>query len=50
MFLFVCKIFQLAKDSGNQIAMLEGERKRLSELLKDTEDGSELQDLEVCEL
>ncbi|KAF2980143.1 hypothetical protein EK904_009579, partial [Melospiza melodia maxima] len=26
--------------------MLEGERKRLTELLKDTEDGTELQDLE----
>ncbi|EOB08480.1 Fibrous sheath-interacting protein 1, partial [Anas platyrhynchos] len=43
---FIKKNIELAKDSGNQIAMLEGERKRLSELLKDTEDGSELQDLE----
>ncbi|XP_047936615.2 fibrous sheath-interacting protein 1 isoform X2 [Anser cygnoides] len=43
---FIKKNVELAKDSGNQIAMLEGERKRLSELLKDTEDGSELQDLE----
>ncbi|NXC67254.1 FSIP1 protein, partial [Anhinga anhinga] len=36
----------LAKDSGNQIVMLEGERKRLVQLLKDTEDGNELQGLE----
>uniref|UniRef100_A0A8C3CW22 Fibrous sheath-interacting protein 1 n=1 Tax=Cairina moschata TaxID=8855 RepID=A0A8C3CW22_CAIMO len=43
---FIKKNIELAKDSGNQVAMLEGERKRLSELLKDTEDGSELQDLE----
>ncbi|NXI64971.1 FSIP1 protein, partial [Anseranas semipalmata] len=43
---FIKKNVELAKDSGNQIAMLEGDRKRLSELLKDTEDGSELQDLE----
>ncbi|XP_035395782.1 fibrous sheath-interacting protein 1 isoform X1 [Cygnus atratus] len=43
---FIKKNVELAKDSGKQIAMLEGERKRLSELLKDTEDGSELQDLE----
>ncbi|NWU40891.1 FSIP1 protein, partial [Hylia prasina] len=43
---FVKKNIELAKDSGNQIVMLEGERKRLTELLKDTEDGTELQDLE----
>lgn len=30
--------------------MLEGERKRLIELLKDTEDGIELQGLEVWQL
>ncbi|XP_071665428.1 fibrous sheath-interacting protein 1 isoform X4 [Patagioenas fasciata] len=40
------KNIELAKDSGNQIVMLEGERKRLIELLKDTEDGIELQSLE----
>lgn len=43
---FIKKNIELAKDSGNQIAMLEGERKRLIELLKDTEDGIELQGLE----
>ncbi|NXV03138.1 FSIP1 protein, partial [Cettia cetti] len=43
---FVKKNIELAKDSGNQFVMLEGERKRLTELLKDTEDGTELQDLE----
>ncbi|KAM6074120.1 fibrous sheath-interacting protein 1 isoform 2-T2 [Chlamydotis macqueenii] len=43
---FIKKNIQLAKDSGNQIVMLEEERKRLIELLKDTEDGSELQGLE----
>ncbi|KAI6068076.1 Fibrous sheath-interacting protein 1 isoform X1 [Aix galericulata] len=43
---FIKKNIELVKDSGNQIAMLEGERKRLSVLLEDTEDGSELQDLE----
>ncbi|NWZ63130.1 FSIP1 protein, partial [Acrocephalus arundinaceus] len=43
---FIKKNIELAKDSGNQFVMLEGERKRLSELLKDTEDGTELQDLE----
>ncbi|NWT54632.1 FSIP1 protein, partial [Erythrocercus mccallii] len=43
---FVKKNIELAKDSGNQFVMLEGERKRLTELLKDTEDGAELQDLE----
>ncbi|XP_021258078.1 fibrous sheath-interacting protein 1 isoform X2 [Numida meleagris] len=47
---FIKKNVELAKDSGKQIPMLEGERKRLIELLKDTEDGSILQDLEedVC--
>ncbi|XP_066044398.1 fibrous sheath-interacting protein 1 [Chamaea fasciata] len=43
---FVKKNIELAKDSGNRFVMLEGERKRLTELLKDTEDGTELQDLE----
>ncbi|NWR63147.1 FSIP1 protein, partial [Bucorvus abyssinicus] len=43
---FIKKNIELAKDSGNQIVMLEGERKRLIELLKDTEDGTELQGLE----
>ncbi|NWX46816.1 FSIP1 protein, partial [Steatornis caripensis] len=43
---FIKKNIELAKDSGSQIVMLEGERKRLLELLKDTEDGIELQDLE----
>ncbi|NXD80715.1 FSIP1 protein, partial [Halcyon senegalensis] len=43
---FIKKNIELAKDAGNQIVMLEGERKRLIELLKDTEDGIELQDLE----
>ncbi|NXL08625.1 FSIP1 protein, partial [Mesembrinibis cayennensis] len=43
---FIKKNIQLAKDSGNQIVMLEGERKRLIELLKDIEDGIELQSLE----
>ncbi|XP_009472114.1 PREDICTED: fibrous sheath-interacting protein 1 [Nipponia nippon] len=43
---FIKKNIQLAKDSGNQIVMLEGERKRLIELLKDLEDGIELQSLE----
>ncbi|XP_069640242.1 fibrous sheath-interacting protein 1 isoform X4 [Haliaeetus albicilla] len=43
---FIKKNIELAKDSGNQIVMLEGERKRLIELLKDTEDGIELQGLE----
>ncbi|XP_074005857.1 fibrous sheath-interacting protein 1 [Numenius arquata] len=42
---FIKKNIELAKDSGNQIIMLEGERKRLIELLKDTEDGIELQSL-----
>ncbi|NWW45777.1 FSIP1 protein, partial [Pedionomus torquatus] len=42
---FIKKNIELAKDSGNQIVMLEGERKRLIELLKDTEDGIELQRL-----
>ncbi|NWW73453.1 FSIP1 protein, partial [Climacteris rufus] len=40
---FIKKNIELAKDSGNQFVMLEGERKRLIELLKDTEDGTELQ-------
>ncbi|XP_050191595.1 fibrous sheath-interacting protein 1 isoform X1 [Myiozetetes cayanensis] len=43
---FIKKNIELAKDSGNQFVMLEGERKRLTELLKDTEDGIELQGLE----
>ncbi|NWY45639.1 FSIP1 protein, partial [Sylvia atricapilla] len=43
---FIKKNIELAKDSGNQFVMLEGERKRLTELLKDIEDGTELQDLE----
>ncbi|XP_068802387.1 fibrous sheath-interacting protein 1 isoform X3 [Struthio camelus] len=43
---FIKKNIELAKDSGNQVALLEGEKKRLIELLKDTEDGSELQGLE----
>ncbi|NXE75229.1 FSIP1 protein, partial [Cochlearius cochlearius] len=41
---FIKKNIELAKDSGNQIVMLEGERKRLIELLK--EEGTELQGLE----
>ncbi|XP_066496379.1 fibrous sheath-interacting protein 1 isoform X2 [Tiliqua scincoides] len=44
---FIKKNIELAKDSGNQIVMLEEEKKRLSELLKDTEDeSSELQIIE----
>uniref|UniRef100_A0A669PTE2 Fibrous sheath-interacting protein 1 n=1 Tax=Phasianus colchicus TaxID=9054 RepID=A0A669PTE2_PHACC len=43
---FIKKNVELAKDSGKQVPMLEGERKRLIELLKDTEDESTLQDLE----
>ncbi|XP_041316075.1 fibrous sheath-interacting protein 1 [Pyrgilauda ruficollis] len=43
---FIKKNIELARDSGNQFVMLEGERKRLTELLKDIEDGTELQDLE----
>ncbi|NWY09015.1 FSIP1 protein, partial [Aphelocoma coerulescens] len=43
---FIKKNIELAKDSGNQFVMLEGERRRLIELLKDTEDGTELQDFE----
>ncbi|NWV66781.1 FSIP1 protein, partial [Malurus elegans] len=43
---FIKKNIELAKDSGNQFVMLEEERKRLTELLKDTEDGIELPDLE----
>ncbi|XP_010084650.1 PREDICTED: fibrous sheath-interacting protein 1, partial [Pterocles gutturalis] len=43
---FIKKNIELAKDSGNQIVMLEEERKRLNELLKDTEDGIDLQGFE----
>ncbi|NXT63132.1 FSIP1 protein, partial [Chaetops frenatus] len=43
---FIKKNIELAKDSGNQFVMLEIERKRLTELLKDIEDGTEMQDLE----
>ncbi|XP_056348706.1 fibrous sheath-interacting protein 1 isoform X3 [Oenanthe melanoleuca] len=43
---FIKKNIELAKDSGNQFVLLEEERKRLTELLKDTEDGTEKQDLE----
>ncbi|XP_019374527.1 PREDICTED: fibrous sheath-interacting protein 1 isoform X2 [Gavialis gangeticus] len=43
---FIKKNIELAKDSGNQVVMLEEEKKRLIELLKGTEDGSELQDTE----
>ncbi|NWS94599.1 FSIP1 protein, partial [Mionectes macconnelli] len=43
---FIKKNIALAKDSGNQFVMLEEERKRLIELLKDTEDETELQGLE----
>ncbi|NXH70506.1 FSIP1 protein, partial [Hydrobates tethys] len=43
---FIKKNIELAKDSGKQIVMLERERKRLIELLKDAEDGIELQGLE----
>ncbi|NXE34655.1 FSIP1 protein, partial [Ptilorrhoa leucosticta] len=43
---FIKKNIELAKDSGNQFVMLEGERRRLIELLKDTEDETELQDFE----
>ncbi|NWU79654.1 FSIP1 protein, partial [Onychorhynchus coronatus] len=43
---FIRKNIELAKDSGNKFVMLEEERKRLTELLKDTEDGIELQSLE----
>ncbi|XP_010224005.1 PREDICTED: fibrous sheath-interacting protein 1, partial [Tinamus guttatus] len=43
---FIKKNIELAKDSGNQVALLEEEKKRLIELLKDTGDGSELQGLE----
>ncbi|XP_010142831.1 PREDICTED: fibrous sheath-interacting protein 1, partial [Buceros rhinoceros silvestris] len=46
---FIKKNIELAKDSGSQIVMLERERKRLIELLKDTEDGTELQGLEEDE-
>ncbi|KAM9012796.1 LOW QUALITY PROTEIN: fibrous sheath-interacting protein 1 [Ara ararauna] len=42
---FIKKNIELAKDSGNHF-MLEEERKRLIELLKDTENGIELQGLE----
>ncbi|NXI54253.1 FSIP1 protein, partial [Chloroceryle aenea] len=43
---FIKKNIELAKDSGNQTVMLEGERKRLIELLGDREDGIETQLLE----
>ncbi|XP_053924113.1 fibrous sheath-interacting protein 1 isoform X2 [Cuculus canorus] len=43
---FIKRNIELAKDSGSQIALLEEERQRLTELLKDTEDGIELQGLE----
>ncbi|NXB35449.1 FSIP1 protein, partial [Eulacestoma nigropectus] len=43
---FIKKNIELAKDSGNQFVMLEGERRRLIELLKDTDDETELQDFE----
>ncbi|XP_040457738.1 fibrous sheath-interacting protein 1 isoform X1 [Falco naumanni] len=43
---FIKKNVELAKDPGNQVVMLERERKRLVELLKDTEDGIEFQGLE----
>ncbi|NWJ01346.1 FSIP1 protein, partial [Crypturellus undulatus] len=46
---FIKKNIELAKDSGNQVALLEEEKKRLIELLKDTGDGSELQGLEEDE-
>ncbi|NWU95056.1 FSIP1 protein, partial [Upupa epops] len=41
---FIKKNIELAKDSGNQIVMLGGERRKLIELLKDIEDGTEVQD------
>ncbi|XP_067414124.1 fibrous sheath-interacting protein 1 isoform X2 [Emydura macquarii macquarii] len=44
---FIKKNIELAKDSGSQVIMLEEEKKRLVELLKDIEDnGSELQGIE----
>uniref|UniRef100_A0A8D0CAW5 Fibrous sheath-interacting protein 1 n=1 Tax=Salvator merianae TaxID=96440 RepID=A0A8D0CAW5_SALMN len=44
---FVKKNIELAKDSMNPVVMLEEEKKRLSELLKDTSaEGSELQVIE----
>ncbi|XP_032919386.1 fibrous sheath-interacting protein 1 isoform X2 [Catharus ustulatus] len=43
---FIKKNVEIAKDSGNQFVLLEGEKKRLTELLKDTEDETEKQDLE----
>ncbi|XP_068018980.1 fibrous sheath-interacting protein 1 [Melanerpes formicivorus] len=43
---FIMKNIELAKDSGNQVVLLEDERKRLTELLRDTEEGTELQGLE----
>ncbi|NXK08533.1 FSIP1 protein, partial [Herpetotheres cachinnans] len=43
---FIKKNIELAKDSGNQVVMLERERKKLIELLKDTEDGIEFQGLQ----
>ncbi|KAJ6667268.1 hypothetical protein lerEdw1_017246 [Lerista edwardsae] len=47
---FIKKNIELAKDSGNQIVLLEEEKKRLSELLKDTEDeNSELEIIEASQ-
>ncbi|XP_077179047.1 fibrous sheath-interacting protein 1 isoform X2 [Paroedura picta] len=44
---FIKKNIEFVKEFGNQVVMLEEEKKRLSELLKDTEDdSSELQILE----
>ncbi|XP_016154453.1 PREDICTED: fibrous sheath-interacting protein 1 isoform X3 [Ficedula albicollis] len=43
---FIKRNIELAKDSGNQFVLLQEERKRLTELLKDTEDGTEKQGLE----
>ncbi|XP_074853065.1 fibrous sheath-interacting protein 1 [Carettochelys insculpta] len=44
---FIKKNIELAKDSGSQVIMLEEEKKRLVELLKDIEDdGNEIQGTE----
>ncbi|XP_030308144.1 fibrous sheath-interacting protein 1 [Calypte anna] len=43
---FIKKNIELAKDSGNQAVMVEREKKRLTELLNGTEDGTDLQGLE----
>ncbi|XP_051477211.1 fibrous sheath-interacting protein 1 [Apus apus] len=43
---FIKKNIELAKNSGNHIAMVEREKKRLIELLKDIEDGVDLEGLE----